>query len=61
MDGATVGRWRDALRLATDRTIRLPLWDFSPSARKAVLSERRRRFGIASEYVEPHGEFEELD
>jgi hypothetical protein len=35
-----------ALRFATDETVKLPLWDFSPGMRLAVLHERARRFGI---------------
>ncbi|MFM9629536.1 hypothetical protein ACKI10_18150 [Streptomyces galilaeus] len=35
-----------------DSVIRGPLWDFPPLAAKAVLSERRRRFGIEDERID---------
>jgi hypothetical protein len=37
------------LRRAPDDVIRSPLWGFPPQARKDVLHERRRRFGIDDE------------
>ncbi|WP_330478663.1 hypothetical protein OG301_26660 [Streptomyces platensis] len=40
------------LQSATDDTVRLPLWVFSPGLRKAVLHERRRRFGIEEERID---------
>lgn len=38
--------WPLDLRSATDEEVRRPLWEFPPVARKAVIHERRRRFGI---------------
>ena len=38
---------------ATDDQIRDPLWVWPPSLRKAVLHERRRRFGIEEERIDP--------
>ncbi|WP_371800880.1 hypothetical protein OHA38_20375 [Streptomyces sp. NBC_01732] len=34
------------LRTEHDDVIRAPLWEFAPHERKAVISERRRRFGV---------------
>ena len=56
MDSATARYWRAAMRLATDKLVRTPLWEYPPVARKAVISERRRRFGLEYEYLEPHGD-----
>ncbi|MFF8473866.1 hypothetical protein [Streptomyces sp. NPDC015414] len=41
------------LSAASDALIRRPLWEFRPSTRKAVLTERRRRFGIEDERIDP--------
>lgn len=41
--------WVKALKGATDETVRAPLWEFPPEARKAVIHERRRRFGVDDE------------
>lgn len=38
---------------APDQMIREPLWTWHPLAAKAVLSERRRRFGIEDERIDP--------
>ncbi|MGW3932839.1 hypothetical protein ACWECC_32810 [Streptomyces microflavus] len=38
--------WARALKGAADDTVASPLWDFPPEARKAVIHERRRRFGV---------------
>lgn len=38
--------WARALRGAADETVTAPLWHFPPEAARAVLSERRRRFGV---------------
>ncbi|WP_432118499.1 hypothetical protein [Streptomyces sp. bgisy032] len=38
---------------APDEYIRDPLWTWHPYAVKAVLSERRRRFGIEDERIDP--------
>ena len=38
---------------APDDMIREPLWSWHPLAAKPVLSERRRRFGIADERIDP--------
>ncbi|WP_108934503.1 hypothetical protein [Streptomyces ardesiacus] len=35
--------FKDALRFASDEALSVPLWVFKPAARKAVISERRRR------------------
>ncbi|AUG87105.1 hypothetical protein HOS57_gp33 [Streptomyces phage AbbeyMikolon] len=34
---------KEALRFASDEALARPLWDYNPAARKAVISERRRR------------------
>ncbi|MGW3724851.1 hypothetical protein [Streptomyces sp. NPDC000851] len=36
-----------------DSVIRRPLWEVQPSEVKAVLHERRRRFGIEDERIDP--------
>jgi len=41
-----------ALQTAPDEEILRPLWDFAPAARKPVLHERRRRFGIPDERID---------
>lgn len=41
------------LPAASDETIRLPLWDFSPAMRNAVIHERRVRFGVYEETGDP--------
>lgn len=38
---------------ASDSEIRGPLWNWHPLAAKAVLHERRRRFGIEEERIDP--------
>jgi hypothetical protein len=47
----------DSARLAAaeapDDMIRGPLWAWKPGAVKAVLHERRRRFGIEDERIDP--------
>jgi hypothetical protein len=35
--------FKEALPFASDEAVALPLWEYAPEARKAVLSERRRR------------------
>lgn len=35
-----------------DSVIRRPLWEFLPAEAKAVLHERRRRFGIEDERID---------
>lgn len=52
-------RWREDMKWASDEAVRRPLWDYPPAARKAVLSERRKRFGIECEYIETLVEDEE--
>ncbi|MFE4721956.1 hypothetical protein ACFRLW_37265 [Streptomyces sp. NPDC056728] len=44
---------RMAAAEAPDAMIRGPLWEWHPLAAKAVLHERRRRFGIADERIDP--------
>ena len=41
--------WKHALAKADDYTIGLPLWNFPPEARKWVISERKRRWGVIEE------------
>ncbi|WP_199830168.1 hypothetical protein [Streptomyces viridochromogenes] len=41
------------LRALPDATIKRPLWTFLWSDAKAVLHERRRRFGIDEERINP--------
>lgn len=45
LDATEPFNWARALREAHDGTVKLPLWDYPPEARRAVLSERARRFG----------------
>ncbi|MFI9721542.1 hypothetical protein ACIHFE_18125 [Streptomyces sp. NPDC052396] len=40
---------RARLRAVPDEVIRAPLWEWAPHERKAVISERRRRFGVDDE------------
>jgi hypothetical protein len=42
-----------AVRLAPDDRIRAPLWTWPPHLAKAVLAQRRRRFGIEDERILP--------
>lgn len=49
------------LRLASDEVVQRPLWTFRPHAVKAVLHERRRRFGIEDERISPAELTEEGD
>lgn len=41
----------ESLRAASDETVSLPLWDFSPEMRKDVLHERRVRFQNVEEEI----------
>ncbi|MFE9381758.1 hypothetical protein ACFYMO_00755 [Streptomyces sp. NPDC007025] len=43
---------RMAAAEAPDEMIRGPLWEWHPLAAKAVLHERRRRFGIEEERID---------
>jgi hypothetical protein len=44
------------LKGAPDDVIRGPLWGFPPAERKAVIHERRRRFGVYDdEGANPNG------
>lgn len=38
-----------------DEAIRLPLWDYPPHMRKAVIHERKRRFGVDDDEGLDHG------
>jgi hypothetical protein len=49
--------WPRALRGALDETVRVPLWSFPPEARKAVIAERKRRFGVFEDEDTPDPEF----
>lgn len=42
----------EILRGQSDNYVRQPLWNFTPADRKAVLHERRRRFGIEDERID---------
>lgn len=42
----------EILRAQPDDYVREPLWMFAPLDRKAVLHERRRRFGIEDERID---------
>jgi hypothetical protein len=44
-----------------DALISSPLWTWSPSNRRDVLHERRRRFGIEDERIDPTTVTEEGD
>ncbi|MCX4572304.1 hypothetical protein OHB41_03705 [Streptomyces sp. NBC_01571] len=50
-----------AVRLAPDDRIRAPLWTWPPLLAKAVLTQRRRRFGIEDERILPAELTEEDD
>lgn len=45
--------WARAFLGAFDETIRSPLWEFPPEARMALLSERRKRFGVYDDADQP--------
>jgi hypothetical protein len=45
--------FREVIRVVADDYVRQPLWDFPPNLRKPLLSERRRRFGIEEERIDP--------
>ena len=55
LDASEPYNWARALRGALDETVRFPLWEFPPEARKAVLSERARR-GFNNPDPEPIGD-----
>ncbi|QDH92132.1 hypothetical protein PP629_gp27 [Streptomyces phage Dubu] len=61
LDASPPYDWRTALANAQDDTVRSGLWNFPPEARKAVLHERRRRFGIEEERIDPATLTEEED
>lgn len=46
LDQAEPYDWPTALTGAEDETVRAPLWTFPPEAAKAVIHERRVRFGF---------------
>ncbi|WP_199931271.1 hypothetical protein [Streptomyces sp. CB02923] len=46
LDQSTPYDWARALKGAADDNVASPLWEFPPQARKAVIHERRRRFGV---------------
>ncbi|MFE0699400.1 hypothetical protein [Streptomyces sp. NPDC058872] len=46
LDQGGARNWAQELKGAADETVRSPLWEFPPDARKAVIHERRRRFGV---------------
>ena len=43
LDRSEPYNWVRALRGTDDQTVSVPLWEYPPEARSAVLSERRRR------------------
>ncbi|CAD80128.1 gp4a [Streptomyces phage phiBT1] len=45
MSAATPEAWALVMRGASDEAVRAPLWQYPPEGRRAVLSERARRFG----------------
>lgn len=49
------------LSAGSDALVRRPLWEFRPDQAKAVLHERRRRFGIEEERIDPATLTEEED
>lgn len=46
LDASPPYNWSRALRNTDDETVKAPLWDFPPEAARAVLRERRVRFGV---------------
>lgn len=50
-----------AVALAPDEEIKAPLWTWPPLLVKAVLTQRRRRFGIPDERLDPADLTEEGD
>lgn len=38
--------WAFTLKGKSDEFVQRPLWEFPPEARKAVLAERAKRFGV---------------
>jgi hypothetical protein len=47
--------YAERLRGVPDELIRAPLWEFRPEHRKAVIHERRRRFGVFDDEGVPNG------
>lgn len=46
LDSAEPYDWTSALAGTEDETVRAPLWTFPPEAVRAVIHERRVRFGF---------------
>jgi hypothetical protein len=53
----TLEEWRRFLAGAADEFIRRPLWVFPPASRPAVISERKRRFGVVEDEDTPDPEY----
>lgn len=51
--GSALTDFPKLLRVLPDEAIRLPLWEYAPSGRPAVIHERRRRFGVDEECGDP--------
>jgi hypothetical protein len=45
-EAASPEAWARVMRNASDDAVKAPLWQYPPEARLAVLTERRRRFGV---------------
>ncbi|QAX94727.1 hypothetical protein HOV12_gp27 [Streptomyces phage Lilbooboo] len=48
LEAASPEAWARVMRGASDDAVKAPLWQYPPEARRAVLSERARRFGVPS-------------
>lgn len=49
VDETHVTTFAQLLTVVPDDHVKRPLWEFSPAERKAVIHERRRRFGVYEE------------
>lgn len=43
----------ESIRSGSDALMRSPLWEFLPADRLAILSERRKRFGVFDDQDQP--------
>jgi hypothetical protein len=53
----TQEEWRAYLAGTPDEFVRRPLWVFPPASRPAVISERKRRFGVLEEEDMPDPDY----
>ncbi len=46
LEPASREAWARVMRGASDDAVKVPLWEYPPEARVAILRERRVRFGV---------------